>query len=141
MSLGGRETARAPAPLPCAGPWLALLGLIFAGCGASAPGSVGAVLGRDKETRALHVREVPAGLGAERAGLLPGDEIVMIDGVYVRDLASADVRAKLRGESGSTVALTIVRGVRGDDVRHVKVTRAAMRERRPPPPREERIAE
>lgn len=116
-----------------------LLGLAAAGCGASGPGSVGAVLGRDNETRALHVREVPPGLGAERAGVLPGDEIVMIDGSYVKDLTSADVRTKLRGEAGSTVDLTIVRG---EQVRHVKITRAPMRERRPaPPPREERISE
>lgn len=135
---GGREIARAPALLPRPSSWFALLGLFAAGCGASGPGSVGAVLGRDNETRALHVREVPAGLGAERAGLLPGDEIVMIDGVYVRDLASADVRAKLRGEAGSTVMLTVVRG---DEVRHLEVKRAPMRERRPRPPREERIVE
>ncbi len=117
---------------------LAVVGLCAAGCGASGPGTVGAVLGRDNETRALHVRDVPPGLGAEQAGLRPGDEIVMIDGLYVKDLGSADVRAKLRGDPGSTVALTVVRG---DEVRHVKVTRAPMRERRPAPPREERIAE
>lgn len=108
-----------------------------AGC-AQGPGSVGAVLGRDNETRALHVREVAPGLGAARAGLLPGDEIVMIDGLYVRDLRAADVRARLRGEAGTTVALTVLRG---DEVRHVKVTRAPLRERKAPPPREERIAE
>jgi carboxyl-terminal processing protease len=128
VTAGGRETARL----------FALVGLCVAGCGASGPGTVGAVLGRDNETRALHVREVPAGLAAEQAGLLAGDEIVMIDGLYVKDLAAADVRAKLRGEPGSTVDLTVVRG---DQVKHVKVTRGAMRERRPPPPREERIAE
>lgn len=123
-------TARLPA-------LLALLGLC-AGCGPSGPGTIGAVLGRDNETRALHVREVPAGLAAEQAGLLPGDEIVMIDGRYVKDLAAADVRAKLRGERGSTVELTVVRG---DQVKHVQITRGAMRERRAPQPREERIAE
>jgi carboxyl-terminal processing protease len=115
-----------------------IVSLLAAGCGAGGTGSVGAVLGRDNETRALHVREVPEGLGAGKAGLLPGDEIVMIDGAYVRDLGAEQIRTKLRGEAGSTVALTVVRG---DEVRHVTVTRAPMRERRPAPPREERIAE
>lgn len=121
---------------------LVLLGLAVGcgagGCGAGGPGTVGAVLGRDNETRAVHVREVPEGLGAERAGLLPGDEVVMIDGVYAKDLAAEAIRAKLRGDAGTTVALTVVRG---GAVRHVQVTRAPMRERRPRPPREERIAE
>jgi len=116
---------------------LVIVSLLAAGCGGG-PGSVGAVLGRDNETRALHVREAPEGLGAGKAGLLPGDEIVMIDGVYVRDLGADQVRAKLRGDAGSTVALTVVRG---DEVKHVTVTRAPMLARRPPPPREERIAE
>jgi C-terminal processing protease CtpA/Prc len=117
---------------------LVALVVAIAGCGASGPGSVGAVLGRDGETRSLHVRQVPEGLSAERAGLRPGDEIVMIDGVYVKDLASDAVRAKLRGDAGTTVALTVVRG---DEVRHVSVTRAPLRERRAPQPKEERIAE
>jgi carboxyl-terminal processing protease len=133
---GGRQSA--PAPPHLSRRAAALLGLLASGCGAGGPGSVGAVLGRDNETGALHVRDVPEGLGADRAGLSPGDEIVMIDGVYVKDLSSTDVRAKLRGDAGSTVALTVLHG---DRVRHVKVTRAPMRERRPAPPREERIAE
>lgn len=100
---------------------------------------MGAVLGRDNETRALYVREVPAGLGAEKAGLLPGDQLVMIDGFYVKDLGAEQVRQRLRGEAGSTVELTLLRG---EEVRHVRVIRAPMRERRAaPPPREERIAE
>jgi C-terminal processing protease CtpA/Prc len=62
----------------------------------------------------------------------------MIDGVYVRDLGADQIRTKLRGDAGTTVALTVVRG---DEVKHVTVTRASMRERRPAPPREEKIAE
>jgi C-terminal processing protease CtpA/Prc len=118
-----------------------LLSIALGGCAAGGPGSVGAVLGRDNETRALHVREVPEGTSAGQAGLAPGDEIVMIDGVYVKDLGAAEIRAKLRGETGSEVALTVVRGVRGDEVRHVRVTRAPLRAPRAPAPREEKIAE
>lgn len=106
--------------------------------GASGPGSVGAVLGRDNETRALFVREAPTGDAAEKAGLRPGDEIVMIDGLYVKDMSAKDVRAKLRGEVGTRVRLTVVRG---DAVRHVEITRGALGERHAAPPREERIVE
>lgn len=106
-----------------------------AGCSASV-GSIGAVLGRDNESEALHVRDVPPGLAAERAGLLPGDEILMIDGVYVRDLTSTELRDRLRGPVGSAVELTVVRG---GDVRRVRVVRGALRELEGIKPREERI--
>jgi C-terminal processing protease CtpA/Prc len=117
---------------------LVSLAMLAAGSCASGPGSIGAVLGRDNETRALHVREVPPKSGADAAGLLPGDEIVMIEGSYVKDLGADEIRKRLRGEPGSTVALTVVRG---SEVRHVKITRAPMSARRAKAPREERIAE
>ncbi|WP_437875700.1 PDZ domain-containing protein [Sorangium sp. So ce513] len=115
--------------------WGAALLLMAAGCSASV-GSIGAVLGRDNESEALHVRDVPPGLAAERAGLLPGDEILMIDGVYVRDLTSTELRDRLRGPVGSAVELTVVRG---GDVRRVRVVRGALRELEGIKPREERI--
>ena len=117
-----------------------LLGAAFVlGCGPSGPGSLGAVLGRDNETHALYVREVPEGMSAEKAGLEPGDQLAMIDGFYVKDMGPEQIRKRLRGEAGSTVDLTVLRG---EEVRHVRVTRAAMRTRHAPPPqKEERIAE
>ncbi len=124
-----------------AAPVVALaLALTLAACGGSGVGSVGAVFGRDGETRALVVREAPANAAAGRAGLLPGDQIVMIDGWYVKDLDAKEVRAKLRGDVGSSVRLTVLRN--GEEVRHVKVTRRELGSRLPPPPpREERISE
>jgi C-terminal processing protease CtpA/Prc len=116
--------------------------LLAAGCsggaGGGGVGSVGAVFGRDTDTRALYVREVPPGLGAEEAGLLAGDQIVMIDGVYVRDMNEKEIRAKLRGEVGSKVALTILRG---NDVQHLRITRSARRAHEAAGPREQKIAE
>lgn len=94
------------------------------GCAAGIS-SIGAVLGRDNETRALYVRDVASGLAAEQAGLIPGDEIVMIDGVYVRELPLREITRRLRGKVGTAVALTVVRG---REVRHVRVTRSALRE-------------
>ena len=122
-------------------------------------GSVGAVFSRDNETRALIVREAAPGAGAEKAGLLPGDQVIMIDGWYVRGMSTKDVRARLRGEIGTTVRLTVVRGMGqstgshderpggapssagGDEVHHLQVRRSGLAERRALPPREERIAE
>jgi C-terminal processing protease CtpA/Prc len=99
---------------------------------------VGAVFGRDNDTHALYVRDVPPGLGAEDAGLLSGDQIVMIEGLYVRDMNEKEIRAKLRGEVGSKVALTILRG---NDVHHVRVTRSERRALEAMQPREQKIAE
>jgi C-terminal processing protease CtpA/Prc len=99
---------------------------------------VGAIFGRDNDTHALYVRDVPLGLGAEDAGLLPGDQVVMVEGLYVRDLSEKELRAKLRGQAGSTVALTILRG---NDVHHVRVTRGAPRAHEALAPREQKIAE
>ena len=119
---------------------LALFGLALLGCGGASGdvGSVGAVFGRDTETRALVVHEAPPVAGAARAELLPGDQVLMIDGWYVKGMSAKDVRTRLRGEVGSTVRLTVVRG---DEVHHVRIQRTPLGERRAPPPREERIAE
>lgn len=108
----------------------------LAGCGGGV-GSVGAVFGRDNETHAVYVREVPPGLGASDAGMLAGDQILMIDGLHVRDLDPKEIRAHLRGEVGTPVTLTIVRGGR---VHRIRVTRTALRAHAAPAPREERIA-
>jgi carboxyl-terminal processing protease len=119
---------------------IALFGLCLLGCGGSGGGSVGAVFSRDRETRALVVRDAPPGGAAGKAGLLQGDQILMIDGWYVNDLDAREIRARLRGEVGSTVRLTVVRN--GGEVHHLQVTRRELGERLPPPPpREERIAE
>jgi C-terminal processing protease CtpA/Prc len=118
---------------------LLILALLLPGCGGPAGvATVGAVFGRDNDTRDLYVREVAEGLGAEEAGLAPGDQIVMIDGVFVRDLDPPAIRAKLRGEVGTEVALTVVHGER---VLHVRVQRRPPRARRPPLQKEERLVE
>lgn len=66
--------------------WM-VVALVLVGCGATErPGSIGARLSRDNETGALYVRDLFPGLAGERAGLEPGDEIIMIDGHYVREV-------------------------------------------------------
>jgi C-terminal processing protease CtpA/Prc len=116
-----------------------IVAVMLAACSSSeAIGSIGARLGRDNDSHALYVRDVPEGFAAAAAGLEPGDEVIMIDGVYVRSLSTEDLHAKLRGPIGSEVALTLVRGER---VLHVQLKRSVMKEGSAPKPKEERIDE
>ena len=101
-----------------------LLGLTLVGCSGGV-GSIGAVLGKDNRTGALTIRDVPKGLAADKAGLEPGDQVVMIEGVYVADLSPKEIHDKLRGDVGSTVELTVDH--RGE-VRRVKLVRSALKE-------------
>jgi carboxyl-terminal processing protease len=99
------------------------LALALVGCGAGAVGSIGVILGREPETGAVHVREVPEGNAGDRAGLEVGDEIVFVDGKDVRGQDVAGLRRLLRGDPGSHVSLTVLRDGR---VVHVDVERSAL---------------
>jgi C-terminal processing protease CtpA/Prc len=122
--------------------WTALLlglSLASAACGGATVGSIGALLGRHPETGAVHVRGVPDGNAADRAGLEIGDEIVFVDGKDVRNLDVAGLRRVLRGEPGTRVQLTILRD--GQVVR-IEVERAALLTPTPKAPEgEQRVEE
>jgi C-terminal processing protease CtpA/Prc len=121
--------------------WLVILLCSTSACSGSTEtsGSIGARLGRDNDDHALYVREVPEGYAAAAAGLEPGDEVVMIDGVYVRTMSPEELKTKLRGPIDSEVALTLTRGTH---VLHVRLKRSKLREGSPPPKaKEERIEE
>lgn len=106
-------------------------------CGAAPKtGSIGAVLSRDSETGVVEVHEAPPGLAAERAGLVPGDDIKMIDGVLVDDLDAAEIQALLRGPVGTPVTLTVIRD---DEVLEVEIDRQELGAAPAPRPRHERI--
>lgn len=96
------------------------------GC-SSAPivGSIGAVLGRDPDTRDVFVREAsepsPTATGPH---LIPGDQLVMVEGVFVRDLSTKELRALLRGAPGSEVAITVARG---SEVLRMHIKRTALK--------------
>jgi len=92
--------------------WLVAV-VVAAGC-APQRGTIGAVLAQDRNQH-LFVREVPDGLGADRAGLEPGDEILTIDGQDARAMTVAGVHDALSGEVGEPVRLTVIR--RGNVVR------------------------
>lgn len=92
----------------------------LAGCAAQL-GTVGALLGRDPEGH-LVIRRVPPGLAAANAGLRAGDEVLLIDGQDVRELSEKEVYARLSGEPGTRVRLTLERG---DSILRVEVVRTA----------------
>jgi carboxyl-terminal processing protease len=71
-------------------------------------GTIGALLGQSADQR-LVVREVPESLAAGRAGLQPGDELLLIDGRDVRELDERGVHRALGGEVGEPVKLTLLR--------------------------------
>jgi C-terminal processing protease CtpA/Prc len=87
--------------------FLACIALLAAGCAATWGGSIGAVLTRNNETGKVTVREAPEGKGAAKAGLVPGDELIAIEGHEVRNLSAEQVHAALEGPVGSKVKLTV----------------------------------
>jgi len=96
----------------------------MAGCGAApVSGSIGAVLGRDEESHAVYVRDVPE--TNDDPDLLPGDELLMVDGIYVRELSVKELRKRLRGEPGTKVKVTLLRGA---NVVRVELTRTPLKE-------------
>jgi C-terminal processing protease CtpA/Prc len=71
-------------------------------------GSVGAVLAQSHPDGRVTVRDTPPGLPAAQAGLVPGDEILFIEGRDVRAMSPDAIHLALEGQVGSTVELTIL---------------------------------
>lgn len=69
------------------------------------------MLGRRTDGR-VFVREAPPGLAADKAGVQEGDEILLIDGIDVRQLDERRLHQALSGEVGDPVKLTILRNNR-----------------------------
>jgi C-terminal processing protease CtpA/Prc len=100
------------------------------GCASAAPGTIGAVLGKRTDGR-LFVRGVPAGQGADRAGLEVEDEILSIDGHAVKEMSQEEIKQAVRGDVGSTMTITVERG---GQKRDVKVVRSPILADPPPKP-------
>lgn len=98
--------------------------LFVAACaGGGFNGSIGVRARRDPESGVVLVTDVPAGLGGAKAGLLPGDRILAVDGVSVSQMSADAFRRAVRGPVGSRVRLTIQRG---DSMTEVEVERSAL---------------
>ncbi len=93
---------------------LACAGLIA--CSSPPPGTIGAQLGKRTDGR-VFVRGIPAGQGADKAGLQVDDEVIAIEGKSVREMTQDDIRRAVRGDLGSTFTVTIERGGKRSDVK------------------------
>lgn len=79
----------------------------FVGIGVSILQTLDPVSGKIKS---IEVEEVLPSSGAEDAGILPGDFIISIGGVPVTSMSDDDATAAIRGEIGTKVKITVVRG-------------------------------
>jgi carboxyl-terminal processing protease len=68
------------------------------------------------------------GSPAEEAGLLPGDEIVAVDGVRVSDVGDEVVLAKIKGKRGTAVVITVLRDGSSDEI-ETRIVRDRVRTR------------
>ncbi len=80
---------------------------------------IGAELG--KEDSFIVIVSPLSGFPAEKAGLLPRDVIAEIDGENAYDITISDAVDKIRGEAGTSVKLTVIRG--GDERIDMEITR------------------
>jgi C-terminal processing protease CtpA/Prc len=104
---------------------IALCVVVSSGSAACAAqrGTIGAIVAQRSDGR-LFVRDVPAGLAADKAGLRPDDEVLLVDGADVRAMTAEQVHAALSGNVGDPVSLTVVRG---DEVLRVTLRRTVAR--------------
>jgi carboxyl-terminal processing protease len=68
------------------------------------------VLGKSNADGRVFVREVPAGMGAARAGMAVGDELLTIEGKAVTGMSAEEVHEALAGKVGTKVRVTVMRG-------------------------------
>lgn len=92
------------------------------GCASGVPGTIGAALGQQTDHR-VFVRAAPPGEGASMSGILVDDEVVALDGKPVQGMSPDDIRRAVRGDVGSVLTVTIVRG---GERRDVRVTRTPL---------------
>ena len=71
---------------------------------------IGVTITAKEELGGMRIEAVTAGGPAEEAGLLTGDIITEVEGEKTLDLGLTGTRTKVRGEEGTFVTLTILRG-------------------------------
>ena len=89
----------------------------------SLSGDVGAGIGVElaKDGQSVKVVRVLAKNSAQSAGILPGDIILKVNGEDVSKKSTAEVSSKIRGDAGTTVKISLLRG---QDIKEFSVTRA-----------------
>ncbi len=71
---------------------------------------IGVTVQADAEGKGLEVMEVTPGGGAEAAGILAGDIIIAVDGTSLEGMAISEVTPMIKGDEGTFVELTVLRG-------------------------------
>ena len=71
---------------------------------------IGVVVTKDEETGYINVVEPYEGSGGAEAGILEGDKIIKADGVDLTPLSLDEAVTYIKGEEGTKVKLTILRG-------------------------------
>lgn len=71
------------------------------------------------------IESVNSGSGAERAGILPGDYIIAVDGTLVSDMGYQKTISAVRGDVDTRVNITVLRG---DKQLSFEVTRSVIKE-------------
>ena len=71
---------------------------------------IGVTITLQEQDGGMRVEQVTAGGPAEEAGMQVGDIITEVEGESTLTLGMAGTRAKVRGEEGTSVSLTILRG-------------------------------
>lgn len=84
---------------------------------------IGATVRKDEETGALLIVRPLPGSPAEQAGILPGDEIVTVDGEDITQMEQEVIITLVRGPAGTDVILG-VRREGSEDIIEITVTRA-----------------
>lgn len=82
---------------------------------------IGVVIRTDPDTSITEVISVLDGTPAQEAGILPGDIFNAVDGVPVSELDDFMLGQRIRGEVGTTVTITMLRG---DELIDFVITRA-----------------
>ncbi len=71
---------------------------------------IGCTIGMDTDLGVCYVASVMEGYAAEEAGLLEGDYFIEVDGEDATGWTSSEVAAHVKGETGTEVRLTMLRG-------------------------------
>lgn len=73
---------------------------------------VGLMLAINEDTKAIFVKDIFLGTPASYSEIMPGDELLEVDGSSVANSSLRDCANKVRGKTGSNVTLTVLRGTK-----------------------------
>ncbi len=71
---------------------------------------VGITANQDPKTLEIKIISTAEGAPAQKAGIKPGDMLLAVDGMDIAGMPLEQVTSKIKGEEGTTVRLTMLRG-------------------------------